>query len=826
MFVNFKLYSRDGKQLTRGSAQKNQPVGNTTVYIRFQLDLSNNQLNGSIPATLGNVVVSEEISDLSNNQLTGLIPENFVNLTFIRYLNLANNEISGTLPETLGNLTSLKYFLVESNNITGTLPISFAKLTDMTAFSVAGNLLSGPLPDFIANWTSINQLEISDVEDSDFQFPTSTNLNASLNTLDLSFNKLTGDIPDSLKKVNLSYMSFSNNMLTGTIPDWILNRSVMDLSYNNFSKLSFTPSPELLVNLFACCCNSSTCVPNTTDPKRIMENYCPRGRPNYHSLFINCGGGQINNMDGNVFDQDNDSSLFYMSPKGNWARSTTENTIYGVKCGLSSEAPLYDKARSSRASLKYYGFCLRKGKYSVTLHFAEIVEDKNYTTEKRVFDVYIQGERKLKDFNIIDKAGALNKVYKENITAVNVNDSTLEIHFYSSGQATPDRGPLISAISVTPEYKLGKQLSPLHIALLTVASTIVFVLLLLLFAWMMGWLGNTDHLKEIDIGLEKKVTLKQLKDATRNFSKRNEIGQGGFGTVYKAEVQGKIVAVKKLSSPSEEKIDQLKNEFYNLKSMSHENIVQLLDVYNAKGLHLLIYEYMQNNSLAHALFDSKSKLKLDWEARFNICLGIARGLVYLHERPRMGMVHRDIKSANILLDGDLKPKISDFMLASLYTEDDEFKFIKVEMTQGYMSPEYVRGIVTSKADVYSFGVVILETVSGRTNAGNKGVSQESEFLLDAAYDLQRKGRLVDLVDKSLSNRYDAKQAIIILNLAVKCTSISPTVRPTMSQVVSVLVGDKKIEEICPPAQVDSSASIEGTSTTSTSSNYIKGEDET
>ena len=109
-----------------------------------------------------------------------------------------------------------------------------------------------------------------------------------------------------------------------------------------------------------------------------------------HSLFINCGGGQINNMDGNVFDQDNDSSLFYMSPKGNWARSTTENTIYGVKCGLSSEAPLYDKARSSRASLKYYGFCLRKGKYSVTLHFAEIVEDKNYTTKKRVFDVYIQ----------------------------------------------------------------------------------------------------------------------------------------------------------------------------------------------------------------------------------------------------------------------------------------------------------------------------------------------------------------------------------------------------------------------------------------------------
>ncbi|KAK9912063.1 hypothetical protein M0R45_035938 [Rubus argutus] len=457
--------------------------------------------------------------------------------------------------------------------------------------------------------------------------------------------------------------------------------------------------------------------------------------------------------------------------------------------------------------------------------------------DKYVLDIWIQGERKLKDFNIIDKAGGPNKVHKENFTAINVNHSTLEIHLYSAGEGTfyYEFGPLISAISITPEYKLhgGKQLSLLHITLITVASTIVFVLLLMLFAWLMGWLGNTDHLQEIDIGLEKKVTLKQLKDATRNFGKRNEIGQGGFGTVYKAEMQGKIVAVKKLSSYSEERINELKNEFYTLKSMSHQNLVQLLDIYNAKGLHLLIYEYMQNNSLAHVLFDSKSKLKLDWEARYNICLGVARGLVYLHEHPRLKMVHRDIKSANILLDEDLKPKISDFGLASLYTEDDQFKFIKVEVPQGYMSPEYVRGIVTSKADVYSFGVIILETVSGRRNAGHNRYSQESEFLLDTAYDLHRKRRLVDLVDKNLSTKYDAKQAIIILNLAVKCTNISPTLRPTMFEVVSVLVGDKKMEEICPPApndshiaQVYSSASIEVTSRASTSSNYIKGEDET
>ncbi|PRQ36437.1 putative protein kinase RLK-Pelle-DLSV family [Rosa chinensis] len=526
-----------------------------------------------------------------------------------------------------------------------------------------------------------------------------------------------------------------------------------------------------------------------------------------HSLFINCGG-ENTSVGGNVYDQDNDTSLFYLSPKGNWARSSVGN-IYDYsngnsskllksdRCVLPSEASLYYKARSSLVSLKYYGFCLRKGNYNVTLHFAEIVDEDTdvhkdvdfRSTDKRVFDVYIQGKRRLNDFNIIDNAGGPNKECIKNFTDVYVDDSTLEIHFYSrsAGAGTLD-GPLISAISVTPE---------------------------------------------IEIGIEKPVTLKQLKDATRNFSKRNEIAQGGFGTVYKAEVQGKIVAVKKLCSHGEERINEFINEFYTLKAMSQENLVQLLDIYNAKGLHLLIYEYMENNSLAHALFDSKSKLKLDWEVRFNICLGIARGLEYLHEHPRMKIVHSDIKSTNILLDGNLKAKISDFGLARLYTEDDQFKFIKVEVPQGYMAPEYVRGIVTSKADVYSFGVVILETVSGRTNAGHRGDSQESEFLLDTAYDLHRKGRLVDLVDKTLSTKYDAKQAIIILNLAVKCTSISPTLRPTMSEVVSVLVGDKKIEEICPPAlndspvaQVDSSVSMEATSRASTSSNLIKGEDET
>ncbi|KAL5555576.1 hypothetical protein UlMin_037812, partial [Ulmus minor] len=131
---------------------------------------------------------------------------------------------------------------------------------------------------------------------------------------------------------------------------------------------------------------------------------------------------------------------------------------------------------------------------------------------------------------------------------------------------------------------------------------------------------------------------------------------------------------------------------------------------------------------------SKYKIRLSWEARFNICLGIAKGLQYLHEHPRLKMVHRGIKAVNILLDSDLKPKISDFGLASVYAEDDQgagqLKIIKSEASHGYMAPEYpLYGMITTKYDVYGFGVVILEIVSGKKNAGHK-FNQELEFLVD------------------------------------------------------------------------------------------------
>jgi len=226
-----------------------------------------------------------------------------------------------------------------------------------------------------------------------------------------------------------------------------------------------------------------------------------------------------------------------------------------------------------------------------------------------------------------------------------------------------------------------------------------------------------------------------------------------------------------------------------ISALQHPNLVKLYGCCMEGNQLLLIYEYMENNSLARALFGPKSsRLKLDWPTRRKICLGIARGLAYLHEESRIKIVHRDIKATNILLDKDLNAKISDFGLAKLDEEENTHISTKIAGTVGYMAPEYaMRGYLTDKADVYSFGVVMLEIVRGMSNANFR---PEDDFmnLVDWAYVLEE-GRMLELVDSNLGSNYSKEESLQILNLALICTSQSPALRPPMSMVVSMLEGE-------------------------------------
>ncbi|KAK7244158.1 hypothetical protein RIF29_38976 [Crotalaria pallida] len=820
-----------------------------------ELDLTRNYLNGSIPKSLGRL--SLVTMSLLGNRLSGSIPSEIGDIASLQNLNLEDNLLDGPLPPSLGNLSNLQQLLLSGNNFTGTIPEEFGQLKNLTEFRIDGSNLSGKIPSVIGNWTNLERLDlqgtsmegpipatISDLTTlqelriSDLKAPTTfpdlKNLKSlirlelrncfitgpipdyigeltNLKTLDLSFNRLTGPIPNSLQDLKgMNYMFLTNNSLSGPIPGWILdNKQNIDLSYNNFTESSASGCQQVDINL----ASSHSSLASTSQSCLKMDLPCS-GKPQYHSLFINCGGPKTE-FSGNEYEADLDrrgTSNFVLSNDGKWAYSST-----GVFLGNSdaayiatnkfslniSGAQYYQTARLAPLSLNYYGLCMLKGNYNVKLHFAEIMfsNDQNFSSVgRRIFDVSVQGEY-LKDFNIVDKAGGAGVGITEEFN-VDVNDSTLEIHLSWAGKGTnaiPVRGvygPLISAITVTPNFKIPSNgLSAGAIAGIVVASC-VFIILVLFVLWKMGYLCGKDQtdqeLQDLKTGY---FSLRQIKAATNNFDHANKIGEGGFGPVYKGVLSdGTVIAVKQLSSKSKQGNREFVNEIGMISALQHPNLVKLYGCCIEGNQLLLVYEYLENNSLARALFGKEEqRMHLDWPTRMKICVGIARGLAYLHEESRLKIVHRDIKATNVLLDKYLNAKISDFGLAKLDEEENTHISTRIAGTIGYMAPEYaMRGYLTDKADVYSFGVVALEIVSGKSNT-NYRPKEEFVYLLDWAYVLQEQGNLLELVDPDLGTRYSQEEAMRMLQLALLCTNPSPTLRPPMSSVVSMLEGKTPIQ---------------------------------
>ncbi|KAJ1383753.1 Serine-threonine/tyrosine-protein kinase, catalytic domain [Sesbania bispinosa] len=190
----------------------------------------------------------------------------------------------------------------------------------------------------------------------------------------------------------------------------------------------------------------------------------------------------------------------------------------------------------------------------------------------------------------------------------------------------------------------------------------------------------------------------------------------------------------------------------------------------------------------------ESCLKLNWPTRHKICVGIARGLAFLHEESRLKIVHRDIKATNVLLDKDLNPKISDFGLAKLDEEDNTHISTRIAGTYGYMAPEYaMHGYLTEKAYVYSFGIVALEIVSGKSNTIHRA-KEKSLYLLDWAHLLKEKGNLMELVDHKLGLNFNEEEVLVMINVALLCTNATSNLRPSMSLVVSMLEGKIVVPE--------------------------------
>ncbi|XP_054777749.1 probable LRR receptor-like serine/threonine-protein kinase RFK1 isoform X2 [Prosopis cineraria] len=811
-----------------------------------------NRLSGEIPKELGKMTTLTYLS-LESNQFSGLIPPELGNLINLQTLVLSSNKFSGRLPVSFSQLKNLTDFRINDNNFSGTIPNFIQNWELLQRLEMHGSGLEGPIPSNISLLSNLRHLKISDIGGPSQDFPSLSNMTAliklvlrncnitgelpayvwtmqDLEMLDVSFNKLVGEFPATVNSKHLKFVFLTGNMLSGNIPDSILKAgSNIDLSYNNFT-LSHEQSAcqdnlNLNLNLF-----QSSSGPN--DLRRALpctKNFnCPR----YSTcLHVNSGGKDVTMMENKehlLYIGDGDvlggTAKFYYDSNNNWGFSSTGdfmddndflNTRYTVFLESSNVPNIYATARISPISLTYFHYCLENGNYTVNLHFAEIQfsNDKTYDSlGKRIFDIYVQGKLVWKDFNIEDEAHVAQKPIKIPIYNVNVTDNALDIRFYWAGKGTtriPSSGvygPLISALSVVSESKrcsdgLKRGNANIIIGVAVGVGAICLILVIVgLFWWRSQFRGNSGSDKGAQ-GLDSHIgtySLKQIRDATDDFSPENKLGEGGFGPVYKGQLSdGTWVAVKQLSSKSRQGNREFLNEIGMISCLQHPNLVKLHGCCIEGDQLLLVYEYLENNNLARALFSHRDQLKLDWPTRLKICIGIAKGLAFLHEESILKIVHRDIKATNVLLDRNLNPKISDFGLARLNEEEKTHISTRVVGTIGYMAPEYALwGYLTYKADVYSFGVVVLEIISGKSN-NDYMPSDNCVCLLDWACHLHKTENMIQLVDERLGSEVNHKEVEIMVKVALLCTNASPSRRPTMSEVVNMLEGRISIPDINP-----------------------------
>ncbi|EEE63022.1 hypothetical protein OsJ_17830 [Oryza sativa Japonica Group] len=742
---------------------------------------------GRIPAELQNLTFLQDLG-LGFNPLSGQLPKELGNLTNLLSLGISLDNFTGELPEELGNLTKLEQLYIDSSGFSGPFPSTISKLKNLKKAS--DNEFTGKLPDYLGSLTELEDLAF---QGNSFEGP----IPASLSNLTKLTNLRIGDIVNGSS--SLGFISNLTSLTNLVLRNCRISENLETVDFSKFAALTmlFLGNNSLIGTL-----------PDVISSSLKVIDISTRGSDNtiYEADATNLGDASYY-----VTDQ----IRWGVSNVGYFYQATDRmDIIYSSEHFQTAvDSKLFETARMSPSSLRYYGLGLENGNYTVMLQFAEFAFPDTQTwlsLGRRIFDIYVQGALKEKNFDIRKTAGgksftAINRTY-----TATVLKNFLEIHLFWAGKGTsgiPTQGyygPMISALSVTPNFtptvrngvpKKGSKAGEIA-GILTGASVLGLAGLFGIFMWIKKRRTMAKQKEELYnlVGRPDVFSNSELKLATDNFNSQNIIGEGGYGPVYKGKLpDGRVIAVKQLSESSHQGKSQFVTEVATISAVQHRNLVKLHGCCIDSNTPLLVYEYLENGSLDQAIF-GHSSLNLDWAMRFEIILGIARGLSYLHEESSVCIVHRDIKASNILLDTDLIPKISDFGLAKLYDEKQTHVSTGIAGTFGYLAPEYaMRGHLTQKADVFAFGVVMLETVAGRSNTNNS--LEESKInLLEWAWDQYEKEQALRILDPNLKG-FNKDEAFRVIRVALHCTQGSPHQRPPMSKVVAMLTGEVEVPKV-------------------------------
>ncbi|CAN6342486.1 unnamed protein product [Urochloa humidicola] len=808
------------------------------------LNLFGLSIRGTLGDDIGNLTELTVLDLSSNRGLGGPLPAAVGKLVKLEYLALIGCSFSGPVPSELGNLSQLTFFALNSNKFTGSIPPSLGKLSKVTWFDLADNQLTGPLPNSKDNGNGLDQLLnaehfhlnqnmlegsvpeylfnsgmqlkhiLFDRNNFTGPIPASIGLIKSLEVLRLNNNGFIDQVPSFNNLTKLHVLMLSNNKLSGPIPDL---SSMISLENVDFSNNTFTPSsvPSWFANL--------TNIMTLTMQSVGLSGQLPQkifSFPRLQHLILSDNqlngtldmGNNINEGLDLVDIQNNKitSVTVYDSFRGqflNLAGNPLCNDSLisdAIPCaGQQTDAPRHPLAFDAQCANPFIETIVFRApsfgdvsKYLPDLHHNLSSKLSSCTPNRLGLVPYSNDDAYL---NVDIKACPVNQK-KFNYSQV-LNCFNLTLQTYKPPEMF---GPYFVKARHYPFHD--KASRAVLIGIVT-GSLLLVVGLTLVGFYAVRQKKRAQKLVSIndpfaswgsmgeDIGEAPKLksakffTLEELKLCTNDFREINAIGAGGYGRVYRGKlVDGQLVAIKRSKEGSMQGGLEFKTEIELLSRVHHKNLVGLIGFCFEKGEKMLVYEFISNGTLSEALYGMKG-IQLDWSRRLKIALDSARGLAYLHDHANPPIIHRDVKSTNILLDEKMTAKVADFGLSLLVSDSEEGQLCtNVKGTLGYLDPEYyMTQQLTAKSDVYSFGVVLLELIVAKPPIhDNKYIVREVKMALDME-DRKHCG-LKDVMDPALE-----KMGVILgfprfLKLALQCVEEVGTSRPSMNAIVREIEG--------------------------------------